>query len=95
MRTTYLTYELLPSGKKPIKCKWVYQIYYKVDSPIERHKARLVVACSQVKGEDFTVTFTPMAKMTLVQRFLALAKVKGWFLQQTDANNVVSSWRHK
>jgi len=33
----------LPAGKKPISCKWVYKLKYKVDGTLERCKARLVI----------------------------------------------------
>ena len=38
------TWELvkLPIGKKPVGCKWVYTVRYRVDGSIERYKARLV-----------------------------------------------------
>ena len=32
----------LPRGKKPIGCKWVFTVKYKVDGTLERYKARLV-----------------------------------------------------
>ncbi|KAD1664214.1 hypothetical protein E3N88_42478 [Mikania micrantha] len=33
---------MLPQGKNPVGCKWVFNIKYKSDGTIERHKARLV-----------------------------------------------------
>ena len=32
----------LPSGKPIVGCRWVYKVKYKVDSTLERYKARLV-----------------------------------------------------
>jgi hypothetical protein len=36
------TLMLLPSGHKPIGCKWVYKIKYKSDGTLEHYKAHLV-----------------------------------------------------
>ena len=33
----------LPSGKKPIGCKWVYKVKYKVDGTLDKYKACLVL----------------------------------------------------
>jgi hypothetical protein len=33
----------LPSGKKPIGCKWVYNIKYKAYGTLDKYKERLVV----------------------------------------------------
>jgi len=33
----------LPSGIKPINCKWVFKVKYYSDESIERYKARLVI----------------------------------------------------
>jgi len=32
----------LPPHRKPVHCKWVYEIKFKADGSIERYKARLV-----------------------------------------------------
>ena len=80
--------EELPSGKKPINCKWVYKVKYKSDGSIGRYKARLVICGDeQVKGFDYHETFSPVAKMTSVRIFLTVAIAKGKELHQMDVNN--------
>ena len=33
----------LPSGKKPISCKWVYRVKYNPDGIVQHFKAHLVI----------------------------------------------------
>jgi hypothetical protein len=56
---------ILPPWKKPIGCKWVYKVKYKVDGTLDKYKAWLVVkGFSQQEGIDYEETFATTTKMS-------------------------------
>ena len=64
----------LPSGRKAIKCKWVYKIKRNASGEVERYKARLVVkGCSQKPGIDYQETYSPVVRYPSIRYFISLA----------------------
>ncbi|KAM3367135.1 hypothetical protein ACQJBY_016038 [Aegilops geniculata] len=81
----------LPSGVRPITCKWVYKIKTRSDGFLERDKARLVArGFQQEQGHDYDETFAPVAHMTTVRTLLAVASVRHWSISQLDVRTLFS-----
>jgi hypothetical protein len=70
----------LPQNRKPIKCRWVYDI--KTDG---RKRGRLVTkGFSQIPGIDFEETFSPVARFETVRLLLALSALEDWEIEALD-----------
>ena len=79
----------LPSGKKPVGCKWVFTIKYKANGSIDSYKVRLVAKeYTQTRGIDYQETFAQVAKMNSVRILLSLAANLDWNLFQFDVKHV-------
>lgn len=84
---------LLPEGKKPVGCRWVYAINHNPDGSIDRYKERLVAkGFTQTYGIDYQETFAPVAKINTIQVVLSLAANLGWPLQQYDVKKCIFTW---
>ena len=82
------TWSLVPPKKSAVGCRWVYTVKILPDGTVDHLKARLVAkGYTQIYGLDFSETFSPVAKMTSVRLFLALATMFHWPLYQLDVKN--------
>ena len=74
--------------KHALRSQWVYQTKYLSNGDVECYKSQLVVLGNhQREGIDYTETFAPVAKMTIVRAFLAMLASKNWELHQMDVHN--------
>ena len=78
----------LPPRKSVVGCKWIYKIRTRSDGSIERYKARFVVkGFTQEHGIDYEETFAPVARISSVRTFLAVAAASKWDIFQMDVKN--------
>lgn len=88
------TFELveLPPGRKAIDCLWVYALKRDVANAIRGHKARLVAkGCSQIPGQDFVETYSPVARQESLRASIAVAALLRMHAHQMD---VVAAFLH-
>jgi hypothetical protein len=82
----------LPSGRKLVRCRWVYRTKSIADGQISRYKARLVAkGFQQVHGIDYDETFTPVANMDSIHLALSIATSQGMGSPSDGCEECISS----
>jgi hypothetical protein len=78
----------LPLGKRTVGYKWVFDLKYIPTGLIDRYKARLVAqGFTQVPGDDFLETFSPMIRLESLRVLLAIAAYRDLEVWQLDVIN--------
>ena len=78
----------VPKGRKITKSRWVYKVKLNRDGSIERFKSRFVVCgYSQVKGADYTHSFSATMRATSLRLLLALAAGERLKLEHFDVTS--------
>lgn len=76
----------LPTGRKPIKAKWVFKAKRNDSGEVIRYKARLVAkGCAQKYGIDYNETFSPVVRYASIRFLIALAVKNSYKIHQMDA----------
>ncbi|KAL0449743.1 UNVERIFIED_CONTAM: Retrovirus-related Pol polyprotein from transposon RE2, partial [Sesamum latifolium] len=66
----------LPPGCTTIRCKWIFKKKLKPDGTVDKFKARLVAkGFKQKEGINYFDTYSPVARLTTIRVFIALASV--------------------
>lgn len=78
----------IPTGKTPIKSKWVFKKKIGPDGSVSSYKARLVAqGFSQQIGVDYDETFSPVVRFESVRTMLSLAAQQGCHVHQMDVSS--------
>jgi hypothetical protein len=84
------TWDLVPlnSGRKLVRCRWVYRIKSATYGQISGYKSRLVATVFQQEhGIDYDETFSPVEKMDSIHLALSIVEAKGWEVHQMEMKN--------
>nr|GEZ20725.1 zinc finger, CCHC-type [Tanacetum cinerariifolium] len=75
----------LPSGCKPLGCKWIFKRKLKVDGTIEKFKARLVIQGFRHKSRiDYFDTYALVAHISSIRLPIAMASIHNLIIHHMD-----------
>ena len=75
----------LPTGRKPVRCKWIFKTKRTSEGKVERYKARFVAkGYTQKPGEDHDETFSPVVRYSSIRTLLAFSVQNGMIIHQMD-----------
>ena len=75
----------LPTGRMPVKCKWVFREKKGAEGETVRYKARLVAkGFTQQYGIDYLETYAPVVKLASLRILLAMAAFNNYEIHQGD-----------
>nr|GEX02203.1 zinc finger, CCHC-type [Tanacetum cinerariifolium] len=75
----------LPTGCKPLGCKWIFKRRLKVDGTIVKFKARLVIqGFKQKSGIDYFDTYALVARLSTIRLLIAIASIHNLIVYQMD-----------
>nr|GEZ73666.1 zinc finger, CCHC-type [Tanacetum cinerariifolium] len=75
----------LPSGFKPLGCKWIFKRKLKVDGTVEKFKATLVIQCFKQNSRiDYFDTYTLVACISTIRLLIAMTSIHNLIIHQMD-----------
>ena len=75
----------LPSGRKPIGCRWVFKVKHGSDGKVEWSKGCLVAkGYAQKYGIDYEETFSPVVRFSSIRALLAFVVENDMLIHQMD-----------
>ena len=90
------TWELvpLPPDKKLVGSRWVFKAKHDESGAVERYKARFVAqGFTQVFGEDYNQTFSPVVRWESVRTIVSLAAQYDMEIHQMDVETAfLNGW---
>jgi transposase InsO family protein len=74
-----------PTDRKIVDSKWVFKIKRLSDRSVDKFKARLVAkGFSQIQGQDYDETFTPVVRFDSLRLLLSIVAANGFVPLQLD-----------